>query len=58
LIHRLARIAAYVGRRLDLADEGTWLDFLDDFGPVLSRFLIDPACVSSIPSEEPALADF
>lgn len=58
MIYRLSRIAAYVGRQTDLRDEGTWLDFLDDFGSVLSRFLIDPAAVSSIPDDDPALAAF
>lgn len=56
MIYRLSRIAAYVGRQTDLCDEGAWLDFLDDFGPVLSRFLIDPDAVSSIPTEDLALA--
>ena len=58
MIYRIARIAAYAGRQADLRDEGMWLDFLDDFGPALSRFLIDPDAVASIPTSDPALAEF
>lgn len=58
MIYRLSRIAAYVGRQVALEDEGAWLDFLDDFGPVLSRFLVDPTVVPLIPTGDPALAAF
>ena len=58
MIYRLARIAAYVGRQAELCDEGMWLDFLDDFGPALSRFLVAQRFVPSIPTDDPALAAF
>lgn len=58
MIYRLARLAAYVGRREDLHDEGFWLDLLDDFGPALSRFLVAPGFIKDIPSGDPALDAF
>lgn len=56
--YRLSNLEAWIGRQVDLADPGDWLDLLDDFGPSLLRFLLDETYVSQIPDSDSALREF
>lgn len=54
-MYRLANLFSWKDRSFDLSDEGCWLDFIDDFGPALPRFLLYDSCAASIPEGDSAL---